>query len=145
MPRQPIHYPVLVAKKGSLGVNNAQEEAVLALGEQFKLGLPGSARVCAAKTELAIVPRRKSRRGIIYIALARRQDRSGIEDVLRIERLLQRLHALDRPGAEFRVENYYTKPAAKPLQFLSIVTNSPHHSTANAGIVRQVKFRLVLH
>jgi hypothetical protein len=78
-------------------------------------------------------------------ALDRRQYLSGIENILRIERLLQRLHALDRPGAEFRFENYCTNPAAKPLQFLSIVTNSPHHSTANAGIARQVKFRLVLH
>jgi hypothetical protein len=33
MPAQPIHRAVLVAKKGSLRVDNAQEEAVLALGE----------------------------------------------------------------------------------------------------------------
>jgi hypothetical protein len=51
----------------------------------------------------------------------------------------------NRPGAEFRHQKYCTDPAAEPLQFLSIVTTSPHHPAANAGIVRRVKFRLVLH
>src|ERR1700738_2206675 len=52
------------------------------------------------KEELPIAPRRKSRRGIISFALRRRKDLSGIEDVLRIERLLHRAHGVDRLGPE---------------------------------------------
>jgi hypothetical protein len=33
MPEQPIHVSVLVSQKGSLRVDKAHEEAVLALGE----------------------------------------------------------------------------------------------------------------
>jgi hypothetical protein len=37
-------------------------------------------------------------------ALDRRQDLSGIENILRIERLLQNAHGVDRLGAEFGLQ-----------------------------------------
>ncbi len=37
-------------------------------------------------------------------ALDRRQDLSGIEDILRIERLLDRTHGVDRLRAEFGLQ-----------------------------------------
>src|SRR6266851_3672617 len=52
----------------------------------------------------SIVGRRTIWAGVSYGPLARRQDLSGIENILRIQRLLQRAHGVDGLGAEFGPE-----------------------------------------
>jgi hypothetical protein len=70
----------------------------------------------------------------------------GLQMFRGIERLLQRLHAVEHPRSRIpSLDRLCTIPAAATRQFLSIVMGAPQHLIADAGILDQVEFRLVLH